>query len=68
MKTTHQRTRSGLTRGELAVLLDAMEHEPGMDPNAYHIKRLRESLNATTEKNGTAKQGKGSTEVHSKRN
>jgi hypothetical protein len=68
MKTTHQRTRSGLTRGEIMVLIDAMEHYSGLGPNTFQITRLKESLNEMTEKNKTAKQGKGSSEVHSRRN
>jgi hypothetical protein len=68
MKTTNQRTRSGLTRGEILVLIDAMEHHSGLDPNTFQIARLKESLNETAEKNRTIKHGKGPTEVQSKKN
>jgi len=50
------------------VLIDAMEHYSGLDPNTFQITRLKESLNEMTEKDRTTKQGKGPTEVHSKRN
>jgi hypothetical protein len=68
MKTTHQRTRSGLTRGEIMVLIDAMEHYSGLDPNTFQIARLKESLGETSGKNRTGKNRKQFSESQPKKN
>jgi hypothetical protein len=68
MKTVHQRSRSGLTRGEISVLIDAMEHYSGLDPNTFQIARLKESLSAMTEKDRSVKQGKRLADDHNRKN
>jgi hypothetical protein len=67
MKTKNQRRRSGLTRGEILVLIDEMEHYSGHDPNTLQITRLKESFKDMTDKNRAAKDRKESLEVHSKK-
>jgi hypothetical protein len=68
MKTTHQRTRSGLTRGEILVLIDAMEHYSGLDPNTFQIARLKESLGDSSGKDKTGKDRKQLSEAQPKKN
>jgi hypothetical protein len=67
MKTKNQRRRCGLTRGEILVLIDEMEHYSGPNPNTFQITRLKKSFKVMTDKNRAAKDRKESMEVRSKK-